>query len=429
MARAWDRRTLLGVIGASVPAFAGCSTSPESTDGSPAGSARTTDTQASRSTTKPQTTPDQTTIHVSPDGGPNERGTADDPYAGVQAGLDDAAPGETVELHDGTYSLDSPSDAITTVRSGTAEKPITIRGGPNAVVTGPGEPVEQGGGSAPLFELTHNHIHLVGMTLDGLSKPASPDSPSSYRGNLVDIRGTDPSYLHGIVVQPARVGNTLASGISLEYVRGADVGGFELVGPFGLRSRWFETSGSVGEVVYVGQSVPTGSGPDRTRDIRVHHIDNTAGYPHSELVNVKPATRDVLVEYCTDHGGASQNPATDLASVNLQCAGATVRWCDLSNNADAGVRIGVNIQADEFPNNEVPEGLGDAGTGNAIYGNRLVGNGGPAIAYAFPDRQGPDDQRVVCGNETEGSTMGTPMSECPPDIPQSDEIGHTAGES
>ena len=53
-----------------------------------------------------------------------------------------------------------------------------------------------------------------------------------------------------------------------------------------------------GEIIYLGYSVP------ETRNIHVHHVANTEGHPHSELIDAKWETREIRIEHCTDVDGA-----------------------------------------------------------------------------------------------------------------------------
>jgi len=54
-------------------------------------------------------------------------------YATIQAGLNAAQPGDTVEVRAGTYN-----ERVTFPRSGTAGKYITLRGEPGAIIDGTG---------------------------------------------------------------------------------------------------------------------------------------------------------------------------------------------------------------------------------------------------------------------------------------------------
>jgi hypothetical protein len=102
-----------------------------------------------------------------------------------------------------------------------------------------------------------------------------------------------------------------------------------------------------------------------------------------------------------------------------------VRWNVISNGAQAGIEIDSDIAATEDP----PAGYAPGGTNNAIYGNRLVDNQGRALQFAYPDSQGQEAQRVICGNEYIGQTHGNPDRACSSAVPAGDGIGHTGGES
>jgi hypothetical protein len=214
------------------------------------------------------------------------------------------------------------------------------------------------------------------------------------------------------------------------------VGPFRVIGPAGTKYLLTDRAGHNGEIVYIGTS-PSNletdwhpwSGYDETRNIRVHHIDNSAGHAHSELANTKLGTRNITVEYCTDGGGAQNTEDSPAASVRFQSFDATVRWCDFRNGHGNGVEIASYKARDAQEREDDPSEIQRrGGTDNAVYGNRITGFDDLAVAYPV-DSQTEADQRHVCGNEVDGETMGEPTGTCPADIPQGTGIGHRGGDS
>lgn len=207
----------------------------------------------------------------------------------------------------------------------------------------------------------------------------------------------------------------------------------------------------IGEVVQIGAKhnvFDDGEGewyawdtPDESHDIHVHHIDNSAGHPHTELVELGTSVYDATIEYCTDAGGAgmyflsADHENWTETSMALRGGRCTLRWCTIENGYGAGVHIGQggldrNIERyRHIPESRFP------GTNNAVYGNRITDNA--VLAIAFPGEaggsdqvsMGPTDQAVICGNEYNGGTQADPDAHCPEEVPQGDGMGHTGGDS
>lgn len=361
---------------------------------------------------------DRSRYVVAPDGDDTGAGTADAPLATIQEALLRACPGATVEVRPGRYR-----EKVTTVRDGRSDAPITVTGPPDAVFVG----VQRGRS----FEINHSHVHLTGLTFDGLIDPDAPDRRQSYAAQQITAISPRDGYLSGLRISPHAVGNVLGAAVNLELVEDSEVGGFRVTGGAGLEYAKFGDRDHNGEIVYVG--TPPGqmdthevSGYDRTNGIRVHHVDNSAGYPHSELVNTKLGTYDVLVEYCTDAGGSQNNESYASQSIALQGAGATVRWCDLRNGDGDGIEIGSHNALDARQSGDPGPVERRGGTDNAVYGNRVTGFDGKAIRLNWGSTQ--SNQRVLCGNEYDGETDGDPDRACGDAVPSGDGIGHTGGD-
>jgi len=191
-----------------------------------------------------------------------------------------------------------------------------------------------------------------------------------------------------------------------------EVGEFEVVGPIGLDYLLTEDSGYNGEVVYVGRSIgkavdTEGAVLNPTHDVHIHHIDDSAGHEHAELVDVKPGTSDVLVEYCTDAGCAGSYQ--ESLAIGVKGREITVRFCRIENVPANGIQVASwhGANPDESPS-DVPEAALDEGRANEIYGNVFRNYAGTPIEYMDVDDYGPDAQRRICGNEYDGTAEGTP---------------------
>jgi hypothetical protein len=292
------------------------------------------------------------------------------------------------------------------------------------------------------LNIEHSHVHLTGLTFDGLVDPDAPEDPESYAQVPITLNqrtrdATEEEYADGVprsayltdvVVEPHAVGNCRAAMVKHQYADDVEIGGFRVIGPAGLKFTLGDVIGHNSEIVYLGTPPGKDAPPDRSRNIRVHHIDNSAGYAHAELVDCKTGTSRVTVEYCTDAGGAYEaiSDGGSAGAVVIGGTDITVRWNDISDSAAAGVEIAADIAATADP----PAAYADGGTDNAIYGNRLLGNAGAAIDFPYAhEGQAPTDQRVVCGNTYDGETGGDPDAPCGEAVPTGDGIGHLGGDS
>ncbi|CAM9286620.1 unnamed protein product, partial [Pylaiella littoralis] len=113
------------------------------------------------------------TIHA------NSGDVEDKPFP-VQAAIDRAMPGDTVEINPGVYNED-----IRSYRDGTADKPITIKGPASAVIRG--ESAES------IVAINHDHIHLEGFSINGSGwrEEDGDDNtdPENYHDTLLHVKG------------------------------------------------------------------------------------------------------------------------------------------------------------------------------------------------------------------------------------------------
>ncbi|MDT0342860.1 discoidin domain-containing protein [Streptomyces litchfieldiae] len=91
--------------------------------------------------------------------------------AGLQDAIDEAEPGDTIEMADGTY------DNIVIANSGTAAEPITLTGSPDAIVDGGDN------GSGYGVDLRADHWRLTGFTVRDAKKGVMATGAS---GNVLD---------------------------------------------------------------------------------------------------------------------------------------------------------------------------------------------------------------------------------------------------
>lgn len=429
------RREYLKALGlAGTVGIAGC------TGSSPANLTTTdsdqTETPSTKTTLTETVTPRSGShIVVGPDGTESNPGTEDAPLGRIQSALDKAQPGDTVQVKPGEYR-----EGFGTTRAGTPEAPITITGPAEAVVRPPVDNPGEGGVS-----ITHSHVHLIGLTLDGLADRERADDPESYARFVVRARppswqDTYPDYLTDVKIKPHRIGNAGAKLIATSRVNELEIGEFELIGPAG--AMWFRGGRGgyvLGEIVSMGRSSNNfdteaypWEGPDRSHDVHVHHIANLAGHRHTELVKVHAGMYDVTVEYCTDDGGFGREGGGG-SSIALNGAHSTARWCRLSNGLGNGVSISVlgspeseavHDQFGTIPEDRYP------GRNNAVYRNEFSNlKGQPFVVDTPAGLNGYDLQRAICGNDSELNADDRIAEPCPEPIPEGDGIGHLGGDS
>lgn len=379
---------------------------------------------------------EHTTIYVGPNGSPRGSGTKDDPLRSIQQAIGFAKPGDTVAVQSGRYR-----ETVETVRSGTADEPITLTGPQDAILTGtPGEHA---------LRINHSHIHVTGLTFDGLVEPESPNDSDSYAAVNIfvnylsddTVENPEELYVTGLQLKPHAVGNTLGACLKVQFVRNTEIGEFTVIGAAGQQYLLGEEGGFFGEIVYLG--LPIGGAAkfdgvtlDQSRNVHIHHIDNSAGHAHAELVDLKPGTRDVMVEYCTDGGGAGGiRPKPGGGCIGVKGQRATVRWCRLQGSRGDGIYVGSwHVTHPDQSEYDIPSVARDDGQSNSLYENRISDYRKLAVRYpeadgSIIDQFGPEAQKVVCGNEIDGQTHGSPSMACGSDIPSSAKIGHLGGES
>lgn len=409
--RWFSRRSLVAALGsAGISTIAGCSsgegTSPTSRNtrsatATPTEPESSTPTDTEEPTATPHENPD--TTFVGPNGDDSNPGTRDAPLSLIKTALQATDPGETVYLLPGEYH-----QAILTMRDGEPGKPITITGPADAVVRPPPPEID----TPTLVNIQHNHFHLRGLSLNGLIEPDRKfEDHGAYVTRCVSIspvgrfeEGID--YLNDVVVEPAGIGYASGPLIQTQRIRNASIGNFKVIGPAGMafdrRVDNFE-HGHVREIVYIGSPETHRNEPfykyetlDRSRNIRIHHIDNSAGYPHNELVDVKLGSSNVTVEYCTDRNAGHNTEGTVSAALDIKGNNCTIRWNDIQD-CPVPISFGAWGPSDDIDQTEWSRN-------NAVYGN-VIRNfaAGPFRLRDKPEWDiGPasfEAQRVICGNE------------------------------
>lgn len=407
---------------------------------------------------EPEMGDDRDVIHVSKEEGSSDGdGSEAHPLETISAGIDLASAGDTVQVHADNHEGNVDYEEIVEIDDGGAEgKPLTLTGPSDAILRPPSGKAEH-----PVLSIDASYVHIDGLTITGLlDRDAEHDPESYHRNKLIELNKdhTAPDnhdhYLEGLRISPDKLGYSYQSLINAAQIKDSVIGEFKVHGPAG--TKWILddcTAGHNGEIVYLGTSPNNRPvGYDKTRNIRVHHIDNSDGHPHSELVDCKVGTENVTIEYCTDCGGVQSHASRYKNAVTLDGRGHTVRWNVINGVEGDAVRIGpqtfqdpeppdgVQTPDDDDDNQPLPEPETDfersMGKDHAVYGNVFTGYTQDAVNFLreshHPRRASnpkPRDQRILCGNLFDAYSDAALDSACTDRVPQSEGVGHLAGSS
>jgi hypothetical protein len=368
------------------------------------------------------------TIYVDPNGSNWNSGAEEEPLETIQKALNVVDPGETIRLNPGTYTA-----AWETAKAGEQGKPITITGPKEAILRPSPEAVEEK--YTPL-RISHSHYRLTGMTIDGLQNPAAPEQVESYAKRLLKISppSDTETYVENVKIAPHGVGNSQTKFIQMTRAKNSAIGPFKVHGPAGVNYLYGDVKSHIGEIVYLGtpyQNYVDYDWPwntyDETRNIRIHHIDNSHGYHHAEMVDCKEGTRNITIEYCTDGGGTAINEPFSTQAIHLRAQDSTVRWNRLVGGNGNGIAVYKPTEKELVPTLGFDQDAWDSiATNNEIYGNTIQGFPQQAIGLSEPTEGA---QKRLCGNTIQGEPSGTPEQDCSAAVPRGDGIGHTGGDS
>lgn len=279
----------------------------------------------------------------------DQDGSAARPFGSPQAALDEARPGDVIAIAPGRYR--GPIDSV---RAGSAARPIVMRGAPGAVISG------DGGGR--LVEITHDHIHLRGLTLRRAEK-------------LVWIEGARGVRLIGNVIAGA-------GGECVRVRAGAHANGIigNRISDCGRRGFDASEGRKNGEGIYLGTA------PEQLDD---GEVDRTGGNivrgnrisARAECVDVKERSAFNLIRAnrCTgsrdrDSGGISARGPHTIITGNV-----------IAGNAGAGIRLGGDEERD--------------GIRAWVVGNRIHANAG----YGLKVMRWP---QFICANRVIDNAEG-----------------------
>lgn len=279
----------------------------------------------------------------------DQDGSAAHPFGSLQRALEAAGPGDLVRIARGRYR-----GPVESVRSGTRDRPIVVRGAPGATIVGDG--------TGRLVEITHDHIHVRGLTLRRAEKIVWIEGARGVRLIDNDISGAGGECVR--VRADSRANGIIANRIGDCGRRGFDAS----------RGR------KNGEGVYIGTAPEQLDDGEVDRSganvVRANRIS-----PRAECVDVKEGSALNLIRdnRCTggddeDSGGISARGLHTIITGNV-----------ITGNAGAGIRLGGDEDAD--------------GIRAWVVGNRIHGNGG----YGLKVMRWP---QFICGNRIARNAEG-----------------------
>jgi hypothetical protein len=350
-----------------------------------------------------------TSFYVSPSGSDANRGsTPDRPYQTIQHAIDQAQPGDTVNLAAGVYLQDAISK-----RGGTASAPITIKGPADAIV--------KGGGQARIFEINHDYLTLEGFTLDGLW--GSADTIDGFREKLLYVVGTAPNDgVTGLKVLRMTFRNAGGECLRMRYFAQHNEIGYSRFEGCGVHDFKFHAGKLNGEAIYIGTAPeqrhngenPTAA-PDQSSANWIHHnYFNTQG---NECVDIKESSSANLVEHNSCTG--QQDPKS--GGFDARGSGNIFRHNESFGNAGAGIRLGGDGKADGIDNQVYDNNFHD----NQAGGIKLVRRPQKLCGNTLRDNAGGDligagksipDAAAACGapkNDRAAAPAPQPMASAP----------------
>lgn len=359
----------------------------------------------------------QQQLYVSPTGNDSADGSQTAPLKTIQVALKQATPGMVINLAPGEYR-----EQLTTVRTGSADAPITIRG-PEQGKDRSGRYQAVVRGQGRIISINHSYYTLEGFTVDGqeqLSGTALPTNldtinafKDSVQSKVVDSKliyiGADDSatditgvtvrnmFLSGAGTECVRLrnnarGNTIADSV-IQYC------GMFAKNPQGkARFRYHNSEG-----VYIGTSPESASQPMRNNDgssnnVVTGNIIRTFG---SECLDVKENAHDNVFK---NNECANNTEPLDNSGSNIELRG-------FNNIVQGNVIFGsagwnVKIQSDG-------KGKYDNG-GNALENNNLSGSVAEPVRIGTDATQGPFCGNVVtAANPVAGESPGDITQPCP----------------
>jgi Right handed beta helix region len=321
------------------------------------------------------------------------------PLRTIQAGLDKATPGTQITLAPGVYR-----EQLTTVRDGTPDAPITIKG-PESGQDRSGRYQATLYGTGRILSVDHSHYRIEGFTIDGQEQLAAVTYPTdiaaidafkdSVQAQVTDSRliyvgaGEQTRDLTGITIT-----NMFLSGAGGECVRlrnnahdnAVTDSVIQYCGMFAKEEDDDRTAYHNGEGVYIGTSPNSGDQPlsesdGSSNNLVARNVIRTFG---SECFNVKENAHSNVFEgnTCSDNAEPVEHSGSNI---ELRGHDNVVRGNSISNSAGFSVKIASEDRYDRG--------------GNTIENNRILA----AVIALELDTDLP--QGRMCGNTVSAQSL------------------------
>ncbi|MDD5084028.1 MAG: right-handed parallel beta-helix repeat-containing protein [Candidatus Moranbacteria bacterium] len=308
-----------------------------------------------------------TTYFVSPSGDDGRDGLSQaSAFSTIQKGIETMLPGDGLILADGTYFQDFMS-----VRDGTKERPIIIKGSEKAVVHGSGE-------RDKIAEIHHSYIVLNGFSIDGRGGDGSKEK--QYRDKLIYAEGFEADHgITGLRILDMHLMNAGGECVRIKHFAKQNEIAYNTITRCGAYDFLFDAGGKNGEGIYIGtapEQVQKGKDGSRSVDASddnwIH--DNTIDTQGNECVDIKEGSSGNLVE----NNSCTGQKDKESGGLDSRGNGNTFRKNEVFGSAGAGIRLGGDGEGDGMDNSVIE---------NYLHHNR---NGGIKI-QSHPQRQ-------ICGN-------------------------------
>lgn len=284
----------------------------------------------------------------------------------LTAAIADAKPGDVIELADGTYEgkkkVGNYTGSFAITASGTAEKPIYLKGSHNAVIESGGP-----GGRYGLYFVGASHWIVQGIKVTNATKGIVLDGSNN---NLFDDVVITQTGQEGIHFRAHSSDNTIQnSEVSYTGVRNA----------------------TYGEGIYFGSAnsnwgTYTGGQPDKSDRNKALH--NRISFTGAESMDIKEGTTGGVIDGNTINGAGMTGSWADS-------------WLDVKGNSYTITNnVGENALLDGFQIHVAIKGWGN----NNYFANNTANVNGPG--YGLSIQSGATGTVWKCNNIVRGAASG-----------------------
>ncbi len=303
---------------------------------------------------------------VSPLGDDTKSGTSpSNAKKSIQLIVEIMRPGDTLRLLPGTYTQN-----IETVRSGSADAPISIVGTDDSKLVGNEKNRNR------VVAISHSYIRLEGFEINGLA--GSPQLKSNFANKLIYVAAKTGHQLQGIQIKSLKVSNARGECIRFKNVSLSLIANNHIT-HCGIEDYKFSGGQQNGEAIYIGtapEQLPLGKVDESVFN---HVVGNQINVYGSECIDLKEGANytRIFYNYCANALAHRSGAISIRSSNNL------VKYNTIVSNQGAGIRIGADVES--------------LAINNIVEHNELIENQHSAIKIMnWP-------QANVCKNKIQGN--------------------------